>query len=237
MRKLKINSMKKILFLLFAVLLCVNPIFATTEAEIIRTQSIQARIDEIGYKILNSNKIDRRVVFCYSKKNKPKFDDKSITKRQIVFYDEYFKYTVTDDEVAALLAREVSKAVRSYDGAWGGFIDGAQIKMAPKKYELFADKRAVDYMVYAGYNPLGLITYINKAYPQKRYDKISCSNLTSKRLAVIYEYILTKYPQFLISNTYLTNDAYQNFLLNSTENRLKLQRSMRLGTKGPVKYE
>ena len=109
--------------------------------------------------------------------------------------------------------------------------------MAPKKYELFADKRAVDYMVYAGYNPLGLITYISKANPQKRYDTVSCSNLTSKRLATIYEYILTKYPQFLISNDYLENDVYQNFLLNSTENRLKLQRSMRLGTKGPVKYE
>lgn len=228
--------MKKVVLILLAVFVFTTSAFAN-EAEVIKVQSLQARIDNIGYKILNSNKIERRVVFYYSKKKKPKIHDKSITKRQVVFYDEYIQFIANDDELAALLAREISKAVRSYDGAWGGFIDGAQIKMAPKKYEIFADKRAVDYLVHAGYNPLGLITFISKAYPQKRYDAISCSNLTSKRLAIIYEYILTKYPQFLISNDYLENEVYQNFLLNSTENRLKLQRNMRLGTKGPVKYE
>lgn len=233
---LKKINMKKVLSLLILLQLCIMQ-GSASEMELLNANDLQSRIDEVGFKILNSNKIDKRIVFTYSKKKKPKIDDKSISKRQVIFYDEYYQYVSNDDEMAALLAREISKAVRSYDGAWGGFIDSAQIKMAPKKYEIFADKRAVDYMVYSGYNPLGLITFINKAYPQKRSDNLATSNLTSKRLATIYEYIFTKYPQFLISNDYLTNDVYQNFLLNSTENRLKLQRSLRMRTKGPVKYE
>ena len=93
------------------------------------------------------------------------------------------------------------------------------MKAAPKKFELVFDKLAVDYMVNAGYNPLGLITYINKSYPQARQDKISSKNLTSKRLAHIYERIYMRYPAFLINNTYLENEYYQNFLLTSLKNR------------------
>ena len=56
-----------------------------------------------------------------------------------------------------------------------------RIKAAPKKFEIVADKIAVDYMVKAGYNPIALITFIQKTVPQKRYDTISTKNLTSKR--------------------------------------------------------
>lgn len=210
--------------------------FASIEKEVEIEHSIQSRIDSVGVRLLNSNQIERRIVFSHSAKKRPKINDKTISKRQVICYDEYFQYTENDDEVAAILAREISKAVKSFDGAWGGFIDAAQIKMAPKKFEIFADKRAVDYMVNAGYNPLGLITYIHKAYPQRRFDRFACSNLTSKRLAIIYEYIFVKYPQYLVNNTYLSNPAYQNFLLTSVDNRLKLEQKIRFGQRS-VQYE
>ena len=217
-----------------------NKLLSNTEREneILKEQSLQSKINSIGYKILNANKITKPIVFTYTVEHKPLLPvDTSVTKRQVIIYDEYFKYTENDDEIAALLAREISKAVRSYDGAWGGWISGAQIKMAPKKYEIFADKRAVDYMVYAGYNPIGLITLIHKIYPQKRYDAISYTNLTSKRLAFIYEYIFIKYPQFLINNVYINNDTYQNFLLDSVDNRLKLKQKLESGSTISPKYE
>ena len=93
-------------------------------------------------------------------------------------------------------------------------------------------------MVKAGYNPLGLITYINKTCPQARQDKISGSNLTSRRLAYIYEKIYTQYPNFLVNNAYINNEYYQNFLLTSLENRKKVAEKSRnpLTTKG-LKYE
>lgn len=216
----------------------VVPVNEAREDSLIKEQSLQQKINSIGYKILNANKINKPIVFTYTVDNKPLLPvDTSVTKRQIIFYDVYFKYAENDDEIAAILAREISKAVRSYDGAWGGFISSAQIKMAPKKYELFADKRAVDYMVYAGYNPIGLITLIHKAFPQKRYDTISYTNLTSRRLAIIYEYIFTKYPQFLINNKYINSEVYQNFLLESVDNRLKLRQKLESGSTASPKYE
>ena len=148
-------------------------------------------------------------------------EDKSITKRQVVVFGEYYKNIETDDELAGYIAREIPAAIRSYQGGTG-LLSSVQLKLAPKKYELAFDKLAVDYMVKAGYNPLGLITYINKTYPQSRQDKISSNNLTSKRLAYIYEKIYMQYPCFLVDNKYINNEYYQNFLLNSVENRKKI---------------
>ena len=93
-------------------------------------------------------------------------------------------------------------------------------------------------MVKAGYNPLGLITYINKSFPQARQDRFSSTNLTSKRLAYIYERIYTQYPNFLINNTYINNENYQNFLLTSLENRKKVvEKSKNPNLNKGIKYE
>jgi hypothetical protein len=107
----------------------------------------------------------------------------------------------------------------------------------PKKFEIVADKRAVDYMVTAGYNPVGLITFIQKTSPQARQDFISHKNLTSKRLAIIYEYIFTKYPYYLLHNPYINSEAYQNFLLTSYKNRKMLEEKIMTGSKKAIKYE
>ena len=126
---------------------------------------------------------------------------------------------------------------RTYDGIGNGWLTAVQIKAAPKKFETVADKRAVDFMVKAGYNPVALITFINKAFPQHYQDFISNKNLTSKRLALIYEYIYTKYPYYLANNEYLENPHYQNFLLNSTYNRKLLETKVKNGTRENLKYE
>ena len=128
-------------------------------------------------------------------------------------------------------------AVKSYNGMWGGKIDSIQVALGPKKFETVADKRAVDYMVNAGYNPLALIVFINKTCPQKKGDRFSQHNLTSKRLARIYEYITYKYPSYLENNEYANNMYYQNFLLTSIENRKKLAKKIETNSKKEVKYE
>ena len=228
--------LKKILIIL-TILLFTSSVYAVTEEEMIQEITIQNQISNIGMKILNSNKIDKRIVFTYSKDDKKFKGVPELTKRQIVVYDDVLKYAEYEDEVAAMLARKISDALKSFDGAWGGMVSAAQVKMAPKKYEMVADKRAVDFMVKAGYNPLGLITFINKSCPQKRFDRFSNHNLTSKRLAAIYEYIFTKYPYFIVNNTYLENPVYQNFLLNSINNRKLLESKIRSKSNSKVNYE
>lgn len=230
--------MKKII--LFTVLSLLFPAFAADDSELIRQNSIQSRIDKVGTDILNANKIEERVVFVYNEEGKSNLlnSTKTLTKRQVVVYGESYKNIQTDDELAGYLSREIAGAVRSYDGIAKGWLSSVKMKAAPKKYELVFDKLAVDYMVKAGYNPLGLIVFINKTCPQTRQDKISNKNLTSKRLAHIYEKITFNYPYFLINNTYLDNEYYQNFLLTSQNNRRMLEEKIKnKNYRQELKYE
>lgn len=231
--------MKKIFIIIFGLLLLSMPASAIEESSLAKEQTIQNRFDNIGTKILNANKVQKRITFVYAnaeKKAKLKLD-KTMTSRQIVLYNNTYKFTENDDELAAFISREIVLAAKSFDGQFKGGMNTLQIKAAPKKYEIIADKLAVDCMVNAGYNPIGLITYIHKSAPQRRFDTFSNKNLTSKRLAVIYEYIYTKYPYFLANNKYIGNEHYQNFLLTSQGNRKLLIEKIKSGSNERVKYE
>ena len=231
--------MKKYILTIFCLFFITYGAFFVTYEEIVQEQSIQNRINIAGTRILNANKIDGRIIFVYDKDAKDSLlkMDTTVTSRQIVMYKEYYKHIADENELAAYLAREISNASRTFDGMGNGWLTALQIKAAPKKFELVADKRAVDYMVKAGYNPLALITFINKAYPQHYQDLISNKNLTSKRLAHIYEYIFTKYPYFLTNNEYLENPNYQNFLLTSINNRKLLEEKIQNDSREKLKYE
>lgn len=213
----------------------------TTAIETIpaKENSIQTHIDNIGTKILNKNKINKRIIFTYNKQTKEKLisTDKRLSKRQIIVYDGLYQSTQNDDELAAMLSREISTVMKSYSGIWGGRLDSIQVTLGSKKFETVADKRAVDYMVNANYNPLALIIFINKTCPQKRSDRFSRHNLTSKRLARIYEYITYKYPEYLTNNELLNNQYYQNFLLTSIENRKKLEEKIKNNSAEALDYE
>lgn len=213
----------------------------TTAIETIpaKENSIQTHIDNIGTKILNKNKINKRIIFTYNKQTKEKLisTDKRLSKRQIIVYDGLYQSTQNDDELAAMLSREISTVMKSYSGILGGRLDSIQVTLGSKKFETVADKRAVDYMVNANYNPLALIIFINKTCPQKRSDRFSRHNLTSKRLARIYEYITYKYPEYLTNNELLNNQYYQNFLLTSIENRKKLEEKIKNNSAEELDYE
>lgn len=230
----------KLKLFIIAITLLLMPVFANTiEDELKSSNTIQSHIDDIASNILNTNKITKRIIFTYNKNEKEHILDiqKELTKRQVIIYGDLYKLIDSDDELSAMLSREIYLMIKSYSGMWGGRIDSIQIALSPKKFEIVADKRAVDFMVKAGYNPLGLITYIHKSSPQKRSDKISRQNLASKRLAVIYEYITYKYPEYLDSPEYKNNKHYQNFLLTSLVNRSKLNEKIKTKSTKAIKYE
>ncbi len=197
-----------------------------TDAQLAAQQTIQKEINAAGVKILNANKIDKRVIFVYNESEKKSLlsAKNNLTKRQVVLYGCDYKFIENADEMAAFVAREIAVAVRSYDGLVNGALSSVQMTAAPKKYELVADKIAVDYMVKAGYHPAGLITFINKSCPQRRFERFARSNLASTRLAAVYEYICAKYPYYLENNPYSKTDAWQNFLLNSGGEREQLEK-------------
>ena len=187
--------MKKIKIIVLFLCLLITPIFAneinndlkfnalpTQEEEnyLIEKNSIQTKINEVATNLLNYNKIPKRIIFVYDDKDKKRLLSSydTLTKRQVIIYKDKYASIENDDELAAVLAREISNTLKSYSGMWGGRIDSLQVATSSKKFEVVADKRAVDYMIKANYNPLALITYINKTCPQKRSDKIYRHNLT-----------------------------------------------------------
>ncbi len=212
----------------------------STQDVLKKENEIQTRINSIGTNILNSNKIDERIVFAYDRKEaEGKLDsikDKTLLNRQILVYGYHYKFIEDDNELAAYLSRHIAEAYRSYSGVFNGRLSSLKMKAAPKKYQIVFDKIAVDYMVKAGYNPIAMITFINKSEAQKRTNSIT-GNLASKRLAIIYEYIYTKYPYYLKNNEYFFNVNYQNFLLTSQENRKMLEEKIKSGSKERIKYE
>ncbi|MBQ2645408.1 M48 family metallopeptidase [bacterium] len=229
--------MKK--FILFIALLFLGNISFASNTEIISVSSViecQNNIDKIGFRILNSNGIEHRTVFDFDI-NKTKNAYSRTRDRQIVIYRGLYNRLSCDDEIAAVLAHEISHSVDSYNGIFRGFFTPMTYSFAPKKYEYKADKRAVDYMVNAGYNPVALIVVMSKTFPQARYDWYSSHPLTSKRMMEVYEYIYKKYPEYLVNNTYKSNPYYQNFLLTSKENRARFQKKLESKTNMPVIYK
>ena len=145
-------------------------------------------------------------------------------------------YIDSDDELAGLLAHQISHGVDTYNGVLRGYISILNYWVAPNKYDLLADKRAVDYMVNAGYNPLGYIVILNKIMQQYRYDAFSNHTLITRRMMKIYEYIYTKYPSILVDNEYKDNVYYQNFLLISRNNRMLLKEHLKNGKVKNINY-
>ena len=181
------------------------------------------------------NGIEQRMVFDYSP-SRTKNATTSHRDRQIVMYRGLHERLKSDDEVAAVLAHEISHGVDSYDGVFRGYFSPLSYYLSPKKYEYKADKRAVDYMVNAGYNPVAMIVVMNKAFPQTRYDWCNTHPLTSRRMMEVYEYIYKKYPAYLANNIYKDNIFYQNFLLTSKKNRAKFQNKVEKNSKDEVNY-
>ena len=228
--------MKKIFILMSMLVFMCSSAYATSE--IINGEYIkkaQSRIDQVGFKLLNYNGIEKRTVFDFNTKSVKNAYSRS-TDRQIVIYRGIYNRLDSDDELAAVLAHEIAHSVDSYNGILRGTFYSWSYYFAPKKYEYKADKKAVDYMVNAGYNPVAFIVVMSKTFPQNRYDWYSTHPLASRRMMQIYEYIYKKYPEYLANNAYKNNIYYQNFLLTSKENRAKFQKKIKTNSKRAVNY-
>lgn len=200
---------------------------------------LQKRMNEVGFNILNSNRIEHRMIFMVTNRiyARDRWADVSSVNRTIWLKPCILPYLDSDDELAGILAHQISHGVDTYDGILRGYISILNYWVSPNKYDAKADKRAVDYMVNAGYNPLGYIVILNKIMQQYRYDIFSNHTLVSRRMMKIYEYIYQKYPSILADNEYKDNVYYQNFLLTSRNNRLMLQNKVENGSKKKLNYK
>ena len=226
--------MKKVLVLL-ALLLFANCAQASIRIDLLPTKEHRALAAKVGYNLLNSNRISEKITFAV--KNDKRVNAWTYYRNsEIVITSSLIESCAKEDELAAVMAHEISHGVDYRQGLLKGYFSYLSTSLSPKKYEYKADKVAVDYLVKAGYNPLALIVALNLIAPQERYDWASTHPLTSRRMAQVYEYIYTKYPEYLVQNEYKNNVVYQNFLLTSKENRAKLEQKVKNNSKRKVNY-
>lgn len=233
--------MKRLILTIVFVLSLSSQVFAAKCFDVGVLTNFQDRIDRVGFRVLNSNRIEERVNFRYLPNIKTYNVGTDIKymyiKRTAYITPLQMSYVSDDDELAAILSRRIAQTVDSYDGIFRGYGSILNYWVKPQKYNNKADKIAVDYMVNAGYNPLALIVVISKEIPQRRYEFNDSYSLTTKRMASVYEYIYTKYPSFLADNQYSDNIYYQNFLLTSRANRAKLQQKIETKSDKKVNYK
>lgn len=229
--------MNKIFGLILTFALCLAPAFAVDGILISAKESAkeQRKVSEVGFRLLNANGIQTRAVFALAttRKINAYCDTRS---RMIVIYRSLYERCETEDELAAVLAHEIGHSVDTYAGPFRGIGTCIAMSYSPRKYELKADKRAIDYLVNAGYNPVAMIVIMSKNFPQGHYEVFSTHPLSTRRMMEVYEYIYKKYPEYLANNAYKDNIYYQNFLLTSQKNRAKFQEKVKTNSNKKVHY-
>ena len=157
----------------------------------------EEKINLVGSKILNANKIPNRVNFVLARGNYTLNAATYYSTKTVKIYTGLFNYIDNDDELAAILSHEIAHDMDFYDG-FGKLI---VMKFNSKAYEYKADEIGIDYMVKAGYNPIAMITIMNKIGGESIFDwgTFTSHPKTSSRLMKDYEYIYKKYPSYLTS--------------------------------------
>lgn len=219
----------KRLLLLLAVFLFTNAACFAYELDLTKDGANQKKVEELGFGILNANRIEKRVVFRYVKVrgSSPNAYAFSLD-HSVKILNTLIPYMDNDAELAGIISHEIAHNLDYYDGCLNGYFTKLSMAFTPKKYEKKADKKAIDFMVKAGYNPVAMIIAMNKIAGQQEWwgffsSMFASHPLTSERLAYMYEYIYNKYPAYLIDNEYKENVFYQNFLLTSRDVREKIR--------------
>lgn len=218
--------MKRFLVVLFAFLFGLQAYAEVIEVETIgdmktfwdRTGKYEQKILDIGPKLLNANKINKRIAFQMIRQNNiinahARYDNKTV-----YLYYGIIPYIDNDDELAFVLGHEMTHALDAY----GGFFKWTDMWLNSKEYEIKADLQGIDFMAKAGYNPVAAITFANKSMPEDYWDVwlLTSHPKTSKRLMNMYKYIYKKYPWALQSEM-THNVNYENFTY-SAEKEIKL---------------
>lgn len=187
----------------------------------------QKQLMQTGFRILNANLIEKRMTFYYSPENKVKIKNNQRNKK-IILYKGFIPYFDDENELAALLSTQIAYM---YDVERGIFKRVA-MGFSPRKYEIKSDKRAVDYMVNAGYNPIALIVIMNKYKSQPNFYEANPMEHTGLEcMTAVYEHIYEKYPAFIAKNEYIDNIYYQNFLHVSKPHRAHIRKSKEVRVK------
>lgn len=172
----------------------------------------EQKVLDVGTKIINANKIDKRIAIQTDRNYKMVNAHTNATNKLVTISYGILPYMDNDDELAFVLGHEMGHALDDY----GGFFKWADMTLNSKEYEFKADLVGIDLMTKAGYNPVAAICTINKWMPEDYWDVwiFTTHPKTSKRLMAMYKYIYRKYP-WALKTDMVHNVNYENFTYSS----------------------
>jgi len=172
----------------------------------------EQKVLDVGTKILNANKIDKRIAIVTGRDYKNNNANTNYLTKTVTVYYGILPYIDNDDELAFVIGHEMGHAIDAY----GGFFKWTDMWLNSKSYETKADLVGIDLMVKAGYNPVAAICFQNKSFPETYWDGWLWTShpKTSTRLMDMYKYIYVKYP-WALQTDMVYNVNYENFTYSS----------------------
>ena len=217
--------MKKI-FVMFAIMfLSVGVSFA----ENWNSEAALKRVNTIGNSILKANGVNQNIEFKVS--DEADINAYANLNKEVFVYRGLLEYVTDDQELAAVISHEIGHIVNGHCKKQGVLGTGINILAysAAQKYnqtavavgqqlanskmsrndEFEADLTGADLMTKAGYNPLAMISVLNKICGNY-VDIFETHPSGEKRLLNIYNYVEYNYPNKIASG--FNSESYQKAL-------------------------
>lgn len=217
--------MKKILIAIFALFLGlqVNAATTTTTTTNWDSAAAQKRLNNIAYKLIKSNNLPDGISIKVSAEDEA--NAYANINKEIYVFKGMLNYAQTDEEIASVIAHEMGHIINGHNakqsilntlianitGDSSKSVGAAAVQelssaKLSRKDEFEADLTGVDLMVKAGYNPLSMISVLNKICGNY-VDIISTHPSGEKRLMNIYDYVSYNYPEWIKKG--YTTDSYK----------------------------
>lgn len=235
--------MKKI-FVLLSLLLLSNSVFA----EDWDSAAALSRVNTIGTKLLKSSNIQQPIEFKVSEQED--INAYANLEKEIYVYKGLLQYVDDDTELAAVISHEIGHILNGHCAKQGVLNTGIAViaSKAAQKYnqtavaaaqqltvskisrtdEFEADLTGVDVMSKAGYNPLAMVSVLNKICGNY-IDILQTHPSGEKRLMNIYNYVSYNNPVQIQKG--FDSESYKKALLVIQPNVEKRVKSKRLQAK------
>ena len=235
--------MKKILAILGLVTMFSSAVFA----EDWDSAAAVKRVNTIGTKMLTANNIQQQIEFKVS--DQEDINAYANLEKEIYVYKGLLQYVDNDTELAAVIAHEIGHILNGHCAKQGVLNTGIQViaNKASEKVngtavavaqqltvtkisrndEFEADLTGVDVMSKAGYNPLAMVSVLNKICGNY-IDILQTHPSGEKRLMNIYNYVDYNNPNQIKKG--FDSDSYSKALLvimPNVEKRQKSERAMK----------